>query len=182
MTINISIKFLTLPVLPSQQQKPHRNGIWNKSSKMCLLSRSCSSSHRAIPLKPPSLSIKIFIINVTREREKSWKYKILFFQLIYFSISKLPLKSEIFDESHLSSGGFSGCWKKCLKAKIGESFFFMKLWYVSKVLLSKDNANKTTWRKFSMSEALPVISLLHFGHSGWFRPNLVTFLNFKSEW
>ena len=54
MTINISIKFLTLPVLPLQQQKPHRNGIWNKSSKICLLSRSCSSSHRAIPLKPPS--------------------------------------------------------------------------------------------------------------------------------
>ena len=79
MTINISIKFLTLPVLPSQQQKPHRNGIWNKSSKICLLSRSCSSSHRAIPLKPPSLSIKIFIINVTREREKAENTKYSFF-------------------------------------------------------------------------------------------------------
>ena len=74
-----------------------------------------------------TISINIFIINVTREREKKLKIQnTLFFQLIYFSISQLPLKSEIFDESHLSSGGFSGCWKKCLKAKIGESFFLRK--------------------------------------------------------
>ena len=84
MTINISIKFLTLPVLPSQQQKPHRNGIWNKSSKICLLSRSCSSSHRAIPLKPPSLSIKIFIINVTSEREKRLKIQNTLFSVDLF--------------------------------------------------------------------------------------------------
>ena len=28
-------------------------------------------------------------------------------------------------------------------------------------------------RKFSMSEALPVIRPLHFGHCGWFKPNLI---------
>ena len=30
-----------------------------------------------------------------------------------------------------------------------------------------------TLRKFSMSEALPVIFFLHFGHSSWFKPNLI---------
>ena len=32
--------------------------------------------------------------------------------------------------------------------------------------------NVLTLRKFSMSEALPVIFFLHFGHRGWVRPNL----------
>ena len=82
--------------------------------------------------------------------------------------------------SHTSlQGAFLAVGKSVWKQKLVRVFFFMKIWYVWKVLLSKDNANKTTWRKFSMSEALPVIFLLHFGHSGWFRPTLVTFLQLQ---
>ena len=40
-------------------------------------------------------------------------------------------------------------------------------WYKDKL------GTKTTLRKFSMSEALPVIFFLHFGQSSGFKPNLV---------
>ena len=63
---------------------------------------------------------------------------------------------------------------KILKPSINDSLVVIKICQIAakSVRLRYMQVLKTTLRKFSMSEALPVIFFLHFGHIGRFKPDL----------
>ena len=106
-----------------------------------------------------------FTINAVNITKTFFYLSLLSSQFKKFTQAPLLLGGQPCEESFVFPSSF--CAKKYIYRRTSHDFT------IHRDKLSDVNVlNVLTLRKFSMSEALPVIFFLHFGHRGLVRPNL----------